>query len=199
MPAATDERTLRVVFANQHRDFHCCCGDVHSSPLVVRVLPTSPSLGSRQPTMTSGALCCAILYSTHPAALTFCFCQSPTVTEFQIQLGGSSLNWRLAFASQHSSCPLGSARGCGPGSDIISSHERKNKPFKCSDGRHSPPQRRRPAVRVEQGESFKFYAPSRSHWLIISAHLWSPSQTSLSVCRPELERRSVETTVTFLC
>ena len=40
-PIATDEQTLRVVFANQHNDFHCH-SDVHRRPLVV--LPTFKSL-----------------------------------------------------------------------------------------------------------------------------------------------------------
>ena len=51
-------------------------------------------------------------------------------------------------------CPLSRARGRGR--SILLARAIDNKPFQCSDGCNSP-QRRRTAVRVEQGEMFKFY------------------------------------------
>ena len=79
LPAATDEQTLHIVFANQHRDFHCCSG-VHRLHL--------------HPSALHAEVRCAILSATSTAS-TFVFFHPQH--EFEIQL--CVLNLRLACTS----------------------------------------------------------------------------------------------------
>ena len=84
----------------------------------------------------------------------------------QIRTNTDEYTAKLRNSLSNAPCPLGRARGRGR--YILLARAINNKPFQCSNGRNSP-QWRRSGARVEQGDSLKFCAHSRS---LISAHLW---------------------------